>query len=312
LRLGTGPRLLTRPELRTYDTRVPLERRHLSVSLMCLHDSLAQAAGLGIRFYRLASRIVPLLSWRELGAFRRQLEECEALAHLVGDEARATGVRLTVHPALDVLLGSGDDEVVRRGIAAATAWAELMAAMGLGPESCVVVHLGGEGREEAAVAAFARAVVELPDEVRRRLALENDERFCSLQMALSLHRLTGVPVVWDYLHWRWRSPLGARAREAYLAAAGTWEAGIPPKVHFSSPRTAAVGRGQPLARAHADFIDPFSFLDFLRELGHDCDVMLEARAKDLALLKLRADLEGLGCGHLLCEDVGVALSACLA
>jgi UV DNA damage endonuclease len=50
----------------------------------------------------------------------------------------------------------------------------------------------------------------------------------------------------------------------------------------------------PQLRAHADVIDPIAFEHFLRDTatGLDFDVMLEAKAKDLALLRLRAQLEG--------------------
>jgi UV DNA damage endonuclease len=74
-------------------------------------------------------------------------------------------------------------------------------------------------------------------------------------------------------------------------------------VHFSSARLdgRAFKRGKevrvepPLLRQHADYIDPWTCADFLGAL-HDraFDVMLEAKAKDLALLKLRQDLGTLG------------------
>ena len=52
----------------------------------------------------------------------------------------------------------------------------------------------------------------------------------------------------------------------------------------------------PQLRAHADMIDPIGFEHFLRETaaGLDFDVMLEAKAKDLALLRLREQLAARG------------------
>ena len=77
----------------------------------------------------------------------------------------------------------------------------------------------------------------------------------------------------------------------------TWPAGVRPKIHFSSPKTAVeerkrkVGRRVerslvlPQLRAHADLVDPIAFEHFVTETaaGLDVDVMLEAKAKDLAL-----------------------------
>jgi UV DNA damage endonuclease len=83
---------------------------------------------------------------------------------------------------------------------------------------------------------------------------------------------------------------------------------VRPKVHFSSPRTAVeerrrrVGRrverslALPPLRAHADLVDPIAFEHFLAGTvaGADVDVMLEAKAKDLALLRLREQLAARG------------------
>ena len=49
----------------------------------------------------------------------------------------------------------------------------------------------------------------------------------------------------------------------------------------------------PDIRLHADLIDPVAFEGFLRHTakGLDFDVMLEAKGKDLALLRLREQLQ---------------------
>jgi UV DNA damage endonuclease len=52
----------------------------------------------------------------------------------------------------------------------------------------------------------------------------------------------------------------------------------------------------PQLRAHADVIDPIAFEHFLTQTaaGLDFDVMLEAKAKDLTLLRLREQLAARG------------------
>ena len=52
----------------------------------------------------------------------------------------------------------------------------------------------------------------------------------------------------------------------------------------------------PQLRAHADLVDPIGFEHFLRETSaeRDFDVMLEAKAKDLALVRLRDQLADRG------------------
>jgi UV DNA damage endonuclease len=47
----------------------------------------------------------------------------------------------------------------------------------------------------------------------------------------------------------------------------------------------------PVWTGHADFVQPFEFISFFRNNPDmETDVMLEAKAKDLALLRLRQDL----------------------
>jgi UV DNA damage endonuclease len=134
--------------------------------------------------------------------------------------------------------------------------------------------------------------------------LENDDRTYALVDVLPLARRIGVPVVWDILHHHCQDPEGIPDREALELALGTWAEGVCPKIHFSSPRLDMTERKKkvgrrverklvlPDLRNHADLVDPLSFEEFLRNTaaGLDFDVMLEAKGKDLAVLRLREQL----------------------
>jgi UV DNA damage endonuclease len=134
--------------------------------------------------------------------------------------------------------------------------------------------------------------------------IENDDRTYSTADVVSLAGRAGLRVVWDALHHRCNDPHGMSDREALEACLATWPREETPKVHYSSPRldteVRKVRRGRrvearivlPQLRAHADLVDPIGFEGFIRGLGgtRDFDVMLEAKAKDLALLRLREQL----------------------
>jgi UV DNA damage endonuclease len=175
-----------------------------------------------------------------------------------------------------------------------------MDAMGLDQDAVVVVHVGGAYSEAASARErFVRRFLALPEPVRRRMALEHDDRRYSLEDALWIHRRTGIPVVLDTLHLRCLNPAERTLEDALPAALATWPPARRPKIHFSSPRTTlrtirtALGERiqPPLPNQHSDFIDPFAFIDLVqlaqRLRVRPFDVMLEAKAKDMALLRLR-------------------------
>ena len=237
--------------------------------------------------------------------FHGQVEECEAALAALGARARAADLRLSFHPGQYAVLNS-EDEAVR---AAAAMDVELQAlvldAMGLGPEAVVVLHVGGVGGDKAAGDRPVPGRPRGPQEAApARLVIENDDARFGLGDVIGLAGRTGLRIVWDALHHRCYDPDRIPVAEALERALATWPAGQVPKIHYSSPRTAIEERKTkkgrrverrhvlPPLRAHADLIDPIGFEDFLRgpAAGRDFDVMLEAKAKDLALLRLREQL----------------------
>jgi UV DNA damage endonuclease len=295
--------------LPSHDTRRWQSGPDLSVSLDRLDAILDYCDGADISFYRMATALAPYASHPGLPAFRDQPARRAHRLAQVGARARALGIRLTTHPGQYTVLNSEDPEVQRLAAIELEVQAELMDGMGLGAESVVNLHVGGAaGGTDAALDRFERGFALLSEAARARLVLENDDRTFSLRDVLRLSRRIGRPVVWDVLHHHCNDPDGIPDDEALALALATWPPGVTPKVHFSSPKTAMeerrakVGRRvertlvAPQLRAHADLIDPIAFEGFLRDAarGRDFDVMLEAKAKDLALLRLRDQLRARG------------------
>jgi UV DNA damage endonuclease len=220
----------------------------------------------------------------------------------VGARAIAAGIRLSTHPGQYTVLNSEDERVAALAVDELEVQAEILDGMGLGPQAVVVLHVGGAaGGRDAALDRFVRGFDKLSDAARTRLVVENDDRAFGLTDVLALAGRIGRPVVWDVLHHHCHDPDRIPDAEALALAAATWPEGVTPKVHFSSPRTAVEPRKGgavklPPLRAHADLVDPIAFEHFLRETvaGHDVDVMLEVKAKDLALLRLREQLAARG------------------
>lgn len=299
-RLGVAVKLLGASGLPSHDSRRWQNSPHLSVSLAYLRDIFVYLQRQEIFFYRLSSQLAPYLTHPDLPDFHRQLDECTTELAATGDLARQMGLRLTMHPAFHIQLNSPDPTWAERSRREVVAAADLMERMGLGPDSVLVVHVGGgRGEQEAGRARFVNSIEALPASVRARLALENDDRIYSLTDTLWIHRRTGIRLVMDVLHHRCLDPEAIPVVEALQMALATWPAGQIPKIHLSSPRTAArhiIQNGAqrlspPLVNQHSDFLHPFECIDLLRAVHaaglRPFDIMLEAKAHDLALLRLR-------------------------
>ncbi|MHB1296273.1 MAG: UV DNA damage repair endonuclease UvsE [Anaerolineae bacterium] len=298
MHLGFSIRVYGAPDLPSHDARPPQEGQHLSVSLAYLRDILLYLRANGIRMYRMHSGLTPRPTLDDPDAWRAELAESAYELAAVGQLAREAGIRLSFHPYSAITLNALNEEqaeVSRLLLAAHTA---VLDAMGLGPEALVVLHVGGvydnlvDSRRR-----FVARYLALPPEWRRRVALEHDDHRFALADVRHIHEATGVPLVFDNLHHMVHNPDGTPMRQALAYCLGTWPAETVPKVHYSSPRTELRplegGRiKMPTWTEHSDFANPFEFIAFLRmaEGLRPFDVMLECKARDLALLKLREDL----------------------
>jgi UV DNA damage endonuclease len=135
--------------------------------------------------------------------------------------------------------------------------------------------------------------------------LENDDIRYSSADVLAIHEETGVKCVFDYQH-HWCFNLeGLPTIETLSKFLHTWPVGVRPKMHFSCARTemrqlkrrnrktrkVELVLQPPIWTGHADYNNPFETINWLRSIAHlDTDIMLESKAKDLSLIRLRNDL----------------------
>jgi UV DNA damage endonuclease len=307
MRLGFAVKVLGKPGLKASDSRRWQNNPHLSISLAYLRDILAYLAQIDVHMYRLSSDLAPYVTHPDLPQFHNQIKECEEELASVGEIARQNHVRLSFHPGPHTILNSLDESIAQKAKADLLAQARMMDAMGLGPEAVINIHVGGlYGDKPAAMTRFVRRALALPETVLKRLVLENDDRIYCVDDTYAIHQQTGIRLVLDQLHHLCNHSPGQSLEQALALALSTWPADQTPKIHYSSPRTALIRAGKraqssaehpgfrlPRLNQHADLIDPFGFIDLLclspcRD--RNFDVMLECKAKDVALLRLREQL----------------------
>lgn len=265
---------------------------HLSIALTHLSDVLGHLERYAIRFYRFALPC-PITA--------ADLADCQAQIELLGHRIAALNLRLGIHldPALSL---SHPDEATAAGtITAIEGAAQLLAALDQ-PNTTnhtLVIHAGAG--DDPALERFTRRWSALSANAHWRTAIEHTTTGPSLRALLGLATCTGAPIVFDYLHFQLHNPDQWSLPVALGLCLATWPRNVRPEVHLSSQRSEAYllpGRNgttrvlPPRSGQHADFIvtrDAIELLAASRGLP-PFDLMIEAKAGDLALLRLRHDL----------------------
>jgi len=132
---------------------------------------------------------------------------------------------------------------------------------------------------------FCRVFPALSEAVRVRLTLENDDVSYTVRDLLPVCQQLAIPLVYDVHHHRC-NPDGLSVEEATILAGETWQRlGWEQYCHLSSPRAGWEG-GNP--RPHADYIVLADLPDCW--LGREMTVDIEAKGKELAVVRLMTDL----------------------
>jgi UV DNA damage endonuclease len=236
----------------------------------------------GLLLYRMSSNMFPWMSEYEFTDLP-DFAAIEQVLRRIGEKARQNDLRLTSHPGPFNVLATKNENVLQKTIKELRQHGEIMDLIGLPrtPFAKINLHVGGAyGDKPSAIDRFCQNYALLPDTVRLRLTVENDDKgnMFAIKDLVDINARTGVPLVFDYLHHQLCTG-GWTETEAMTAAADTWPAGITPIVHYSSSRKQFEDDKVPEV-AHADYI--YQYIDLH---GREVDVMLEAKAKEQAVLR---------------------------
>lgn len=300
MRLGFSVRVYGAPDLPSHDGRAPYREPNLSMSLAYLRDILHYLRANGIHMYRMHGDLLPGALRLSGSETRTRIAACGTELAALGALARDWDIRLSFHP-YGIALNTPDEEHLYRAVRYLETQAEILDRMALGPEAVIVIHVGGVYDDhETSRERFVRRYEALPPSVKDRLVLENDDHRFAFADVWAIHNACGIPLVFDNLHHLVLNPERVSMRKAVEDALETWPMGFRPKIHYSSPRTemrrlpGASRTKAPTWTEHSDFVNPFEFIRFLKltEGLAPFDIMLESKARDLALLKLREDVAG--------------------
>ena len=305
MRLGFAVKVMGQLNLKSNDTRRWQQSPHLRVSLGYLAEIFSYLRKHQIHMYRMSSDLAPYATHPTMPQFHNMVHDSASDLAMLGRLAREADIRLSFHPSQFIVLNSESEELTFKSMADLDSQAMMLDLMDCGPEAVVVVHVGGAyGDRASGRERWIRTWPRLSEAVRRRLVLENDDTRYSSADVLAIHEQTGVKCVFDYQHHWCFNPEALPIVDTLAKFLHTWPTGVRPKMHFSSTRTEMrelkrrnrkTGKIElvlqpPIWTGHADYNNPFEAITWLRSIAHlDTDIMLESKAKDLSLIRLRND-----------------------
>ena len=239
----------------------------------------------GIKFFRLSSDVFPWASeyqLHDLPDYEAIYEACER----AGNYAREHGIRLTSHPGPFNKLASPKEKVFQNTLRDLEIHGEFFDMLGLPRNhyAKINIHVGAAyGNKPVALDTFARNFERLPDSVKSRLTVENDDReslYSTIELYEGVYKRTQIPIVFDYHHHGFCTG-GLSEKEALEIAISTW-GDIKPVVHYSESRSEEKKDAKIRPHAHSDYVN-----GPVDDYGYDLDVMIEAKAKEMALFELQ-------------------------
>jgi UV DNA damage endonuclease len=256
-------------------------RKIAEVNLSALETMIDYNINNGINLFRISSDIIPFGS-HSVNNIKWQDEFSETFLR-IGKKIRSSDIRVSMHPGQYTVLNSPDSRVLENAINELKYHGAFLDALGMDSRCKIILHIGGVyGDKGKASKTFIRNYFNLPQSLKNRLIIENDDKNYNIQDVLKISKETGAPVVFDNLHNQINSAEETHMEFEWIELCEkTWEADDgKQKIHYSQQKEGA------LLGSHSTNIDIDLFSEFYQNLHNkDIDIMLEVKDKNLSAVK---------------------------
>jgi UV DNA damage endonuclease len=270
----------------------------------------------GIRLFRIGSELFPRWNHYRLEDLPG-IDEIAGYLRAAGDFAKAHGHRVTTHPGMFHILGSPDAVIVDNSLVSLERHSELFDLMGFVPsfENKINIHIGATYNDkDATIARWLKNWDRLSDSCKSRLVIENDDKasmYSVRDLYERVHSQIGIPITFDYWHHTFNTG-DLTEEQAFFMARETWEKhGVTQCTHYSeSKRRESQKQIEAMFEHHGiamedldkwpTFQKQYKEFTKIKEQAHadfilalpdtygvfDLDVMVEAKAKEQALIQI--------------------------
>lgn len=239
-----------------------------------------------IHFYRLSSKLIPLATKKEV--VFNYLSKYDKYYEYLSKKIEDSRMRVDLHPDQFCVLNSTNKDVIKNSIEILKYHYNILNKLKI-KNKVLVLHVGSNAFGKSnSLTRFINNYMTLPKSIRDTIVVENDDKVFNIKDCLYLNEKLNVPVVLDYHH-HFCNNDGINLYDYIEDIFNTWN-NINPKVHFSSPKNLTKKE----IRSHNDYIDSNKFIEFVEDIKHldyDIDIMIEAKKKDEALFRLIRELK---------------------
>ena len=251
-------------------------------------DALAEIIKYNIKnnlhFYRLTSKLIPLtthddVDYDYINPFKNKFNYLSILIK---------NLRVDVHPDQFAVLNSPKISIVKNTFKILEYHYNILDALKI-QDKVIILHVGGcQFGKQKSITRFINNFNKLPKYIQECIVIENDDKIFNVNDCLYISNKLNIPVVLDYHHFICNNN-GELIEDLILDIFKTWK-NKTPKIHFSSPKSNLKRE----FRSHHGYINADTFIEFLNKIkfiNQDFDIMLEAKAKDDALYRLVRELK---------------------
>ena len=233
-----------------------------------------------IHFFRITAKLIPLMDLYPI-----DLSKYKDKFIKIGNLIKKSNMRVDIHADEYCVLNSVNKVVVLNSIKILNNLKIIMDLFEI--KYNIILHIGSKTNGiKDSINRFINNFNLLNDDLKKLIILENDDKNYNVYQTLKLCEKLNIPMCLDIHHHNCNKC--SKNIEYYLKRIYDTFKDTTPKMHFSSPKS------NKEKRTHNDYINSIEFINFLniiKKYNIDTDIMLEAKNKDLSLIKLVYELK---------------------
>jgi UV DNA damage endonuclease len=244
----------------------------------------------GITAYRLSSDMFPHFSNPEYPDHNYSLDFAKPYLYEIGAKAFEYGHRLSMHPGQYNQIGALKEEVFGKTLLDLSCHCKILDIIEEDLDfqdntAIICIHGGGVyGNKEKTIQRWCTNFYRLPENIRRRIAIENCEKCYNIDDCLRISQELNIPVIFDCHHYGCYNILHedekvSKAEEVLSRVFQTWKKrNLKPYCHISEQGKGRIGH-------HSDYISKIP--DYYLNIKIPFTLDVEAKCKEKAIFKIK-------------------------